>query len=97
MLHRLPPRLTPPKIGDLVRLSGPGGLGRAFKRQHGVGLVVNIVKPENRRIRYQVKWLKTDVKPAKTFKHDTDQFDIKLITNHLQLYFLTYNSRKSIA
>jgi|TARA_B100000212_G_scaffold172676_2_gene129860 hypothetical protein len=60
MLHRLPPRLTPPKIGDLVRLSGPGGLGRAFKRQHGVGLVVNIVKPENRRIRYQVKWLKTD-------------------------------------
>ena len=60
MLHRLPPRLTPPKIGDLVRLSGPGGLGRAFKRQHGVGLVVNIVKPENLRIRYQVKWLKTD-------------------------------------
>tara|TARA_Y100000114_G_scaffold140619_1_gene145681 strand:+ start:619 stop:852 length:234 start_codon:yes stop_codon:yes gene_type:complete len=60
MLHRLPPRLTPPKIGDLVRLSGPGGLGRAFKRLHGVGLVVNIVKPENRRIRYQVKWLKTD-------------------------------------
>ena len=60
MRHRIPPRLSPPKIGDLVKLSGPGGLGRAFKRQHGVGLVVNIVKPENRRIRYQVKWLKTD-------------------------------------
>tara|TARA_R100001510_G_C7587540_1_gene158326 strand:+ start:651 stop:866 length:216 start_codon:yes stop_codon:yes gene_type:complete len=52
--------LEPPKIGDLVRLSGPGGLGRAFKRMHGVGLVVNIVKPAERRVRYQVKWLKTD-------------------------------------
>ena len=52
--------LEPPKIGDLVRLSGPGGLGRAFKRMHGVGLVVNIVKPVERRVRYQVKWLKTD-------------------------------------
>jgi hypothetical protein len=60
MRHRIPPRLTPPKIGDLVRLSGPGGLGRAFKRTHGVGLVIKIEKPDNRRIRYQVKWLKTD-------------------------------------
>ncbi|MBP04606.1 MAG: hypothetical protein CMA72_07490 [Euryarchaeota archaeon] len=60
MRHRIPPRLTPPKIGDLVRLSGPGGLGRAFKRAHGVGLVVSIVKPSERRIRYQVRWLKTD-------------------------------------
>jgi hypothetical protein len=60
MRHRIPPRLTPPKIGDLVRLSGPGGLGRAFKRTHGVGLVVSIIRPSERRIRYQVKWLKTE-------------------------------------
>ncbi len=60
MRHRIPPRLGPPKIGDLVRLSGPGGLGLAFKRAHGIGMVVNIEKPTERRIRYQVRWLKTD-------------------------------------
>jgi len=60
MRHRIPPRMTPPKIGDLVRLSGPGGMGRVFNRTHGVGLVVSIVRPTDRRIRYQVKWLKTD-------------------------------------
>ena len=60
MRHRIPPRLTPPKIGDLVRLSGPGGLGMAFKRAHGIGMVVEIYKPENRRKRYKVRWLKTD-------------------------------------
>ena len=60
MRHRIPPRLSPPKIGDLVRLSGPGGLGRVFKRSHGVGLVVKITKPDDRRVRYQVKWLKSD-------------------------------------
>ena len=60
MLHRLPPRLGPPKIGDVVRLSGPGGLGRAFKRTHGVGLVVKIERCPERRIRYEVKWLKSD-------------------------------------
>ena len=60
MRHRIPPRLTPPKIGDLVKLSGPGGMGISFKRTHGVGMVVKIIRPPERRIRYQVKWLKTD-------------------------------------
>ena len=32
----------------------------AFKRAHGIGMVVEIYKPENRRMRYKVRWLKTD-------------------------------------
>jgi hypothetical protein len=49
-----------PAIGDIVRLSGPGGLGRAFKRTHGVGIVTKIEKPPERRIEYEVKWLKSE-------------------------------------
>ena len=60
MRHRIPPLMTPPKIGDLVKLSGPGGLGLAFKRAHGIGMVVEIYKPQHRRKRYKVRWLKTD-------------------------------------
>jgi len=54
------PPLRPPRIGDIVRLSGPGGMGRQYKRVHGVGIVTLIDKPENRRIEYEVKWLKSD-------------------------------------
>ena len=54
------PPLRAPMVGDIVRLSGPGGLGRAFKRTHGVGIVTLIEKPEHRRIEYEVKWLKSD-------------------------------------
>ena len=60
MRHRIPPRLSPPKIGDLVRLSGPGSLAMSFKRAHGLGMVVEIYKPVNRRKRYKVRWLKTE-------------------------------------
>ena len=54
------PPLRAPMIGDIVRLSGPGGMGRQYKRVHGVGIVVLIAKPEDRRIEYEVKWLKSD-------------------------------------
>ena len=50
----------PPRVGDIVRLSGPGGLGRAFKRTHGVGIVTKIDNPPMRRIEYEVKWLKSE-------------------------------------
>ena len=50
----------PPRSGDIVRLSGPGGLGRAFKRTHGVGIVTKIENPALRRIEYEVKWLKSE-------------------------------------
>ena len=55
------PPLRPPKIGDIVRLSGPGGIGRAFKKTHGVGIVTQI-KPaiQGRRIEYEVKWLRSE-------------------------------------
>ena len=55
------PPLRPPKVGDIVRLSGPGGLGRTFKRTHGVGIITHI-KPaiQGRRIEYEVKWLKSE-------------------------------------
>jgi hypothetical protein len=49
-----------PSIGDIVRLSGPGHLGRAFKRTHGVGIVTRIDNPPDRRIEYEVKWLKSE-------------------------------------
>ena len=54
------PPLRPPKVGDIVRLSGPGGIGRAFKRTHGVGMVTKIEKTPGRRIEYEVKWLKSE-------------------------------------
>ena len=61
-MHRstLRSSLRSPRVGDLVRLSGPGGLGRAFKRTHGVGIVTMIDKPEDRRMEYEVKWLKSE-------------------------------------
>tara|TARA_B100000575_G_C23101662_1_gene635604 strand:+ start:577 stop:813 length:237 start_codon:yes stop_codon:yes gene_type:complete len=52
--------LRAPKIGDIVRLSGPGGLGRSFKRAHGVGIVTDIKEPEQQRKLYEVKWLKSE-------------------------------------
>ena len=61
-MHRLArrPPLRPPKVGDIVRLSGPGGLGRAYTRTHGVGIVTVIHKPEDQRKLYEVKWLKSE-------------------------------------
>ena len=57
----MPPTLRqPPRIGDIVRLSGPGGIGRAFKRTHGVGIVTMVEHPPQRRIEYEVKWLKSE-------------------------------------
>ena len=47
-------------VGDIVRLSGPGGIGRHFKHTHGIGIVTVIVKPADRRVEYEVKWLKSD-------------------------------------
>jgi len=35
-------------------------MGRQYKRVHGLGIVVLIAKPEDRRIEYEVKWLKSD-------------------------------------
>jgi len=54
------PPLRTPRIGDIVRLSGPGSIGRAFKNTHGVGIVTKIDKPPDRRIEYEVKWLKSE-------------------------------------
>ena len=54
------PPLRAPKVGDIVRLSGPGGLGRAYKRVHGGGIVTKIEKPPDRRLEYEVKWLKSE-------------------------------------
>jgi len=47
-------------IGDIVRLSGPGGMGRQYKRVHGVGIVTSIHQPVQRRKLYEVKWLKSE-------------------------------------
>ena len=54
------PPLRAPMIGDIVRLSGPGGIGRQHKRVHGLGIVVLVAKPVDRRIEYEVKWLKSE-------------------------------------
>ena len=32
----------------------------AFKRAHGIGMVIEIYKPTDRRKRYKVRWLKTE-------------------------------------
>jgi len=37
-----------------------GSLGRPFKKHHGIGVVNAIHKPDNKRIQYEVKWLKSD-------------------------------------
>lgn len=54
------PPLRPPRLGDLVKLTGLGSLGRPFKNHHGVGVVQAINKPPNKRVQYQIKWLKSD-------------------------------------
>jgi hypothetical protein len=54
------PPLRAPMIGDLVKLSGLGSLGRPFNKHHGVGVVNRIHQPTGKRIRYHVKWLKSD-------------------------------------
>ena len=54
------PPLRPPMIGDIVKLSGPGVIGRTFKQSHGVGIVTKIDNPPDRRIEYEVKWLKSE-------------------------------------
>ena len=54
------PPLRSPKVGDIVRLSGPGHLGRSFKKTHGVGIVTHIDKPKQQRKLYEVKWLKSE-------------------------------------
>ena len=54
------PPLRPPMVGDIVKLSGPGIIGVAFKQSHGVGIVTKIDKPPDRRIEYEVKWLKSE-------------------------------------
>ncbi len=51
------PRL--PRVGDVVRLSAPASIGRAYSRTHGAGIVTNIADPEGRRREYEVKWLKS--------------------------------------
>jgi hypothetical protein len=35
-------------------------MGRQYKRVHGVGIVTLIDKPADRRIEYEVKWLKSE-------------------------------------
>ena len=52
--------MRPPRIGDIVKLSGPGGMGLQYSRVHGVGIVTAIHKPEQQRKLYEVKWLKSD-------------------------------------
>ena len=47
-------------IGDIVKLSGPGGMGIQYTRVHGVGIVTQIHKPEDQRKLYEVKWLKSE-------------------------------------
>jgi len=47
-------------IGDIVKLSGPGGMGITYRRVHGIGIVTAIHRPEDQRKLYEVKWLKSD-------------------------------------
>lgn len=54
------PPLRSPKLGDLVKLTGMGSIGRPFKTHHGVGVVNGILEHADRRKQYQVKWLKSD-------------------------------------
>ena len=54
------PPLRAPRIGDIVRLSGPGAAGRDFKRTHGIGIVTKVHHAPERRIEYEVKWLKSE-------------------------------------
>jgi hypothetical protein len=35
-------------------------MGRQYKRVHGVGIVTHVYSPPERRIEYEVKWLKSD-------------------------------------
>ena len=54
------PPLRAPRVGDLVKLTGLGSLGRPFKKHHGIGVVNAIYKPPDKRIQYEVKWLKSE-------------------------------------
>ena len=67
--------LRTPKLGDLVKLTGLGSLGRPFKGHHGVGVVNEILKPLNARVQYRVKWLKSD--ELMTFQEE----DLLIISN----------------
>ena len=55
----LSPPLRAPRLGDLVKLTGLGSLGRPFKDFHGVGVVNAIHKRVGKRIQYEIKWLKS--------------------------------------
>jgi hypothetical protein len=48
-----------PCVGDVVRLSAPASIGRAYRRTHGAGIVTSISDPAGRRREYEVKWLKS--------------------------------------
>ncbi len=52
--------LRAPRVGDLVKLTGLGSLGRPFKNHHGIGVVNAIHKPPDKRIQYEVKWLRSE-------------------------------------
>ena len=60
-LHRLPPIDRDPEIGDLCRISGPGGMSRKFFIHHGVGMIVKKhLHQESQVAHYEVKWLKSE-------------------------------------
>ena len=48
-----------PRVGDVVRLSAPASIGRAYGRTHGAGIITNIADPAGHRREYEVKWLKS--------------------------------------
>jgi hypothetical protein len=55
MNHRLPPIERIPRVGDICRLGGPGGMPYTFRQRHGVGMVI---KEKNGRC--SVMWLKSE-------------------------------------
>ena len=70
MRHRLPPTDRDPRLGDLCRLGGPGGMPENFIRKHGIGMVVRKnVHPHTRVAKYEVRWLKSDER-MNFFKED---------------------------
>ena len=48
-----------PRVGDVVRLSAPASIGRAYRRTHGAGIITSISDTDGRRREYEVKWLKS--------------------------------------
>ena len=70
MRHRRPPIDRDPEIGDLCRISGPGGMSRRFFIHHGVGMIVNKhIHDHSRAIQYEIKWLKSEER-MRFFKED---------------------------